>query len=330
MTAPSVQISRHSVPSAIPGTSVTDYTKAMLNILEDSAEEKERLEGTQRATMNILEDFTSEKSRLEEMQRAMLNLLEDFNGEREKAEAANRELQKNVESLNLAKDATETINRELEAFAYSVSHDLRTPLRGIDGFSHVLLEDYADKLDENGKDYLQRVRAGALKMGQLIDALLNLSRLTRGEVKRVLVDLSALAKNAAEELKKSETGRRVEFVIADNVTVKGDLVMLRAVMDNLLANAWKFTSKRDAVRIEFGITKTAGQPAYFVRDNGSGFDMNYANKLFTAFQRLHTATEFPGLGIGLATVQRIIRRHGGRVWAEGEVEKGATFYFTLS
>ena len=223
----------------------------------------------------------------------------------------------------------EAANKELEAFSYSVSHDLRAPLRGIDGFSLALLEDYADQLDERGRAYLLRVRAGAQKMAELIDAMLNLSRLTRGELKRETVDLSKLVKVIAADLQKRQPERQVEFIIAEGATGDGDGEMLRVVLENLLGNAWKFTGKHPTARIEFGLTVKDGKAVYFVRDDGAGFDMEYADKLFGAFQRLHRTTEFPGIGIGLATIQRIIHRHGGMVWAEGEVEQGATFYFTL-
>ncbi|MBI4319890.1 MAG: HAMP domain-containing protein [Chloroflexi bacterium] len=223
----------------------------------------------------------------------------------------------------------EQINRELEGFSYSVSHDLRAPLRAIDGFSHALLEDYADKLDEQGKGYLDRVRAASQRMAQLIDDLLSLSRLTRSEVRREQVDLSALVGTIAAELRQTEPERQVEFVIAEGLVAMGDTRLLRVALENLLGNAWKFTGKHPSARIEFGVVEQDGKPAYFVRDDGAGFDMAYADRLFGAFQRLHTPMEFPGSGIGLATVQRIIHRHGGDVWAEGAVEQGATFYFTL-
>ena len=223
----------------------------------------------------------------------------------------------------------EQVNKELEAFSYSVSHDLRAPLRSIDGFSQALLEDYEDKLDEQGKDYLRRVRAATQRMSQLIDDLLNLSRISRTEMHYEEVNLTAIAKAIAAELQKTQPERQVEFVIGENIVAHGDSHLLRIVLDNLLRNAWKFTSKHPHAKIEFGTIQQDGRLVYYVRDNGAGFDMNYANKLFTPFQRLHKSTEFEGTGIGLATVQRIIHRHGGSVWAEGEVEKGATFYFTL-
>ncbi len=234
----------------------------------------------------------------------------------------NAELKRHVALL-------ESANRELESFAYSVSHDLRAPLRAIDGFAHAILDEYAARLDETGRDYLGRVRAATARMGQLIDALLHLSRLSRGELNRRAVDLSALARTAADELKSQEPARSVAFVIPDGIMADGDPVMLRSVVENLLSNAWKFTAGRHPAVIELGFEAKTGSTAYFVRDNGAGFDMTYAAKLFTAFQRLHAAKEFPGIGIGLATVQRIIHRHGGRIWAEGEVGKGATFYFTV-
>jgi light-regulated signal transduction histidine kinase (bacteriophytochrome) len=223
----------------------------------------------------------------------------------------------------------EAANKELEAFAYSISHDLRAPLRAIDGFSQALLEDYGSHLDDQAREYAQRVRAGAQRMGTLIDGLLELSGLTRAVIRRQAVDLSAMARQVLEELTTSDPGRRMDVSIADGLVVEGDSRLIRVVLDNLLGNAWKFTSRQDRPRIEFGRMERDGEEVLFVRDNGAGFNMAYAEKLFGAYQRLHSAEEFPGTGIGLATVQRIIHRHGGRVWAEGEVEKGATFYFTL-
>lgn len=222
-----------------------------------------------------------------------------------------------------------TLNHELEAFSYSVSHDLRAPLRSIDGFSQVLLEDYGDQLDSDGKDALQRVRRAARGMGELIDALLALSRLSRVDLRAERVDLSALADSMVAELHNSQPDRESEFVIAPDLIVEGDRVLLRAALGNLLGNAWKYTQPRATARIEFGCLEKEGETVYFVRDNGVGFDMTYVGKLFGAFQRLHRQTEFGGTGIGLATVQRIIHRHGGRAWAEGAVDQGATFYFTL-
>lgn len=222
-------------------------------------------------------------------------------------------------------------NKELEAFAYSVAHDLRAPLRSMDGFSQALLEDYANQLDERGKDYLQRVRSGAQRMAELIDALLALSRVSRSELRREAVDLSTLVRSVATALQKRQRERQVEFVIADGLLAQGDPQLLRLALENLLDNAWKFTARRQRAHIEFGsLDQADGSPVYFVRDDGAGFDMAYADKLFGPFQRLHGAAEFEGIGIGLATVQRIIHRHGGRIWAEGAVDQGATFYFTLA
>ena len=220
-------------------------------------------------------------------------------------------------------------NKELEAFSYSVSHDLRAPLRSIEGFSRALMEDCADGLSESGRDSLQRIVGSTVKMGQLIDGLLNLSRVTRTEVRGRSVDLSSLAGEIWAELKDSERDRPVECVIAAGAIAEGDPALLRAVLQNLLGNAWKFTRKCTPARIEFGFAEESGERTYFVKDNGAGFDMSYADKLFGAFQRLHGQNEFPGIGIGLATVQRIVSRHGGRVWAIGAPDQGASVYFTL-
>lgn len=221
-------------------------------------------------------------------------------------------------------------NRELESFSYSVSHDLRAPLRSISGFSTALLEDFGDSLNAEARDYLRRVRLATERMGILIDDLLNLSRLARTKITVGPVDLSNTAKLIAIELQKTQPERLAEFRIEDGLQAVADPHLVRIAFENLLGNAWKFTSKRDRALIELGKAEGNGTPAYFVRDNGAGFDPAYKDHLFGAFQRLHNASDFPGTGVGLATVERIIHRHGGRIWAEGGVEKGATFYFTLS
>jgi len=310
--------------------------RAVLNILEDFAAEKSQLEEFQHSFLNILDDFSEEKTQLEGTQRAVLNILEDFEGEKANVELANEQLETEIKERKRAEEEIQRTNRdlraankELEAFSYSVSHDLRTPLRSIDGFSQALLEDYADKLDATAQDHLQRVRRAAQRMAALIDDMLNLSRVTRCELHRETLDLSAIANLIATDLQEAEPGRQVEFVIESGLSAEGDPQLLRAAMENLLRNSWKYTSGHPTARIEFGRSEENGKHSFFVRDDGAGFDPRYADRLFGAFQRLHTAKEFPGTGVGLATVQRIIHRHGGEIWAVGAVEKGATFYLTL-
>ncbi len=262
---------------------------------------------------------------------ALYTNLSQENADRKRAEAEVRKLNEDLERRVAERTAQlSAANRELEAFSSAVSHDLRAPLRTINGFSQAVLEDYGDKLDEEGKNYLHQVRKASNRMGMLIDDMLNLSRVTRTAMERRDVDLSELVRELLDELKRSDREREVELVIPERLSARCDERLLRIALQNLLSNAWKFTSKRKDARITFGtIGQRDGRTVYFLRDNGAGFDMNHASKLFTPFERLHTNADFPGNGIGLATVQRVMDRHGGRVWAEGAVGQGATFYFTL-
>ncbi len=231
-----------------------------------------------------------------------------------------------VEGNNRALDA---LNQELEAFSYSVSHDLRGPLRSMDGFSLALLEDYGEKLDEEGKDSLRRIRSASQRMGLLIDDLLRLSQVTRAELHKTTVDLSAMAREIAAAVEQEEPGRTVDWQIEPGLSVQADFPLTRIALQNLLQNAWKFTGRTGDPVIRVGAAQREGNEVHFVADNGVGFDMAYADRLFGAFQRLHHAADFPGTGIGLAIVQRIVRRHGGRIWAEAKQGEGATFFFTM-
>lgn len=253
-----------------------------------------------------------------------------FGAERKEAQEAlaklNEELEMRVEART---EELAEVNKELEAFAYSVSHDLQAPLRSINGFSEILMEDYTDVLDDVGQDYLKRVQTGAVRMEQSINAMLNYSRQSRGDLQIQEVNLSAMASEIIKELCEADPDRAVVLEIAENVTAMGDRRMLHVVLGNLLGNAWKFTAKGNTTHIAFGRTCNGQGDGFFVRDNGAGFDMKYADRLFEPFRRLHSESEFLGSGIGLATVQRIVHRHGGNIWAEGAVGKGATFYFSV-
>jgi PAS domain S-box-containing protein len=238
----------------------------------------------------------------------------------------NTELERRVAERTLQ---LQVANKELEAFAYSVSHDLRAPLRAIDGFLRILINEYAGELSAEARELMDKVRFANQNMSHLVDALLGLSRMSRTEIRRERTDLSLLARSILEALGREHPNRDVDWLVVDQAIADGDSRLLRVVLENLLGNAWKFTSKREHARIEFGAEKRNVETVYFVRDNGAGFDSRYSDQLFGAFQRLHRSDEFEGTGIGLATVQRIIHRHGGRIWAESELGKGATFYFVL-
>jgi light-regulated signal transduction histidine kinase (bacteriophytochrome) len=239
------------------------------------------------------------------------------------------ERKRTEEELQQRSAELQAANRELEAFSYSVSHDLRAPLRAIDGFTRILMDDFASQLPEDGLMFLQRTRHAAQNMGQLIDDLLRLSRITRTELNCQEIDLSVMAREILEQLQIAEPGRKVKVVLAHDLKSSGDERLVRVALENLLNNAWKFTTKNQRAKIRVGKLKRKGKDAFFVRDNGVGFNMDYVDKLFGPFQRLHTVNEFPGTGIGLAIVKRIIHKHGGEIWPESQPGKGATFYFTL-
>lgn len=310
--------------------------RATLNILEDFDEEKAKLRDLQLATMNLLEDFDEERRNFQLIQKATLNLLEDMNAEREKSEQTQRALINILDDVEVervkveqAKSQLEAVNKELEAFSYSVSHDLRAPLRAISGFTEALMEDWAVRLDDEGRRYLRLVQENAHRMGQLIDDLLAFSRLGRQTMNLAEFDMADLAQIVFDELHSQAPQRRIDFSLGKMPQAHGDRALIRQVLVNLFANAIKFTGTRANASIAFGYRDGADQGEYYVRDNGVGFDMQYAGKLFGVFQRLHAVTEFEGTGVGLALVNRIVSRHGGAVRAKGRVDQGATFYFSL-
>jgi PAS domain S-box-containing protein len=297
-------------PVELPGGN-----KGIGGYIRDITDRKSKEDEIRRLNVELETRVAERTSDLNNSQLALLNMVDDLNESVKNTDLINRKL--------------EETNKELNAFSYSVSHDLRAPLRSIDGFSMALLEDYQGKLDDTGRNYLNKIRAAAQHMGLLIEDILKLSRISHVEFRRESIDLSKTVQSIAETLQQSNPDKDMKITIQEGIVINGDLNTMQIALTNLLDNAWKFTGKQKQPSIEFGMTLQEGQKVFFIRDNGAGFDMAYTGKLFGAFQRLHSADEFPGTGIGLATVKRIITRHGGRIWAEGEVGKGAVFYFTL-
>ncbi len=317
-------------------TALEDAQRAALNILEDFDAERRQQEYVQRATINVLEDFDAERAGLERGQRATLNLLEDFDAEKVRLEGTQHALLNILDDIDVEKakvaainSQLETANKELEAFSYSVSHDLRAPLRHMHGFAKILLEDFGPSLDPSARHYLHRIYEATQHMGRLVDDLLNLSRVGRQALHLERTGLNALVEEVLTDLQGETRGRQVDWRVGSLPTVECDPNLIKQVFTNLLSNALKYTRPRERAVIEIGQMAADGRGALFVRDNGVGFDMKYADKLFGVFQRLHAQDDFEGTGVGLALVQRIVRKHGGEVWAEAELDKGATFYFTL-
>lgn len=275
---------------------------------------------------DILQGFTRMQGNLAQAMHTLAQDIDKLARAEKEIQQLNMDLEQRVEERTAQLEA---VNQELESFSYSVSHDLRAPLRSIDGFSQALLEDYGDRLDHEGVDHLRRVRRAAQRMGSLIDDILRLARVTRTDMTPRAIDLSALAHEVIEDLHKHKWSARAKPVVQPGLMTYGDAALVRVVLENLIDNAWKYSSKAPVSKIEIGSTRQNGLQVFFVRDNGVGFDMAFVSKLFGAFQRLHTEQEFPGTGIGLTTVQRIVHRHGGRVWAESAPGAGATFYFTF-
>jgi PAS domain S-box-containing protein len=299
-----------------------DLVSTLADLAWDIAEQKRAEENIQNAQFELKRLLTE----TDQSRRALLSVVQDQKIAEDKIRQMNQELEQRVRDRTIQLEAS---NKELEAFAYSVSHDLRAPLRALDGFSNALVTDYRNVLDDQGKHFLARIQEASQRMGQLIEDLLNLSRITRCEINLEPVDLTAMVKQITDEFHEQAPDRRVKFEISPGLNARGDQKLIRIALENLLSNAFKFTRNQENAIIEVGKLEKMGECVFFVRDNGVGFNMAYAEKLFIPFQRLHSIHEFPGTGIGLVTVQRIISRHGGRIWPEASLNRGATFYFTL-
>lgn len=301
---------------------MADLEQAKIKLEYEIDERKGVNDELNQLNLTLEERVAERTAQLAEANRGLEEELKWRSRAQEEIDSLNRDLEKRSRTL-------ENTNRELEAFSYSVSHDLRAPLRHIAGFVEMLREDYGATLAEEGRECLTRISNACRKMNELIKALLNLSEVTRTDIHLAGIDLSCMAREISASLRESEPDRQVTFNIANGIVVQADGALMRSVMENMLNNSWKYTRCRESAVIEFGSFEQDGQPVCFVRDNGAGFDMQFAEKLFVTFQRLHCEKEYEGTGIGLATVQRIIHRHGGKVWAEGKIDEGATFYFTL-